>query len=276
MNQLHNSISCHENQPLTALDLYVASKRIQTFKTVWSVVCCHVNTFLSRLVRWLDSNAASASQDIFVSLLCYANSRTSVFGVGKCIKLEKTPHSADSLDNQWPQQLYRACNNPSTLSVNQPFSECFRYGHAMLLEVERCLEKPCERCLLQIKVSETWSFWGETLRYQIEEENKLKTIIPTYAVFRPAHVEVHQNVGLWEKKATPLGTTDMILTGILLEKEPLKPDLLTGIRNLEPGSYQQHSSPCVCASIEAVLRTVGGKDVRHSEDEAKQPWHQNS
>lgn len=76
---------------------------------------------------------------------------------------------------------------------------------------------------------------------------------------------------LQEKKATPPGTAAIILTGILLEKEPLKPDLLTGIRNLEPGSYQQHSSPGVRASVEAVLRTVRGKDVRHSEDEAKQP-----
>lgn len=64
--------------------------------------------------------------------------------------------------------------------------------------------------------------------------------------------------------------------GTLLEKQPLNPDILTRIRNLEPRSYQQHSSSGVCASIEAILRTVGGKDVCDSEDEAKQPWHQNS
>lgn len=91
----------------------------------------------------------------------------------------------------------------------------------LLLEIKSYRDKPC-KCLLQIQVSETWSFWGETLRYQIKEENRKKIIIPIYDVFRSVHVEVHQNNSTEGKIATLLKTTEMILTGILLEKQPLK------------------------------------------------------
>lgn len=68
----------------------------------------------------------------------------------------------------------------------------------MLLEVKSYLDKP-GKCLLLIQVSETRSFLGESLRYHIKEENKKKTIIPTYNVFRSVHVEVYQNIVPREK-----------------------------------------------------------------------------